>query len=101
MRGYVTALRLIRRSKTHVADRPTYPRGKTAPHSETCMIASSVSVVVHFLAIVFLRFSASAGLARRTSWWLKARRNYRQFSVFNLKPALHPMVAVNLAECFP
>jgi hypothetical protein len=48
------------------------------------MIASSVSVVVHFLAIVFLRFSASAGLARRTSWWLKARRNYRQFSVFNL-----------------
>jgi hypothetical protein len=30
-------------------------------------------------------------LARRTSWWLKARRNYRQFSVFNLYPASHPI----------
>ena len=43
-----------------------------------------------FLAIVFLRFSALAGMAGRTSWWLKARRNYGQLSVFNLYLALHP-----------
>ena len=48
-------------------------------------------VVVHFLAIVFLRFSALAKMARRTSWWLKARGNYGRLSVFNLYSASHPL----------
>ena len=45
----------------------------------------------HFLAIVFLRFSALAKMARRTSWWLKARGNYGRLSVFNLYSASHPL----------
>ena len=51
-----------------------------------------------FLAIVFLRFSALDGMAGRTSWWLKARRNYGQLSVFNLYLALHPDGAL-LPKC--
>ena len=38
----------------------------------------------------YFRFSALAGIARRTSWWLKARRNYGRLLVFNLNSALDP-----------